>query len=203
MTDKPLTVDEYVGRAPAEVRPRLEQLRQAVRNGLPDAEEFVGWGVASYSVGHGRFHLGYGKGFVSIYPGPQAIGRFAAELAPYSTAKGTVRFPLDEDPPLDLVVRIARWCLHDQPATTDPRGTPRERHRMSERVRRALEEAGLMEAYLARPPYQRNDYLGWIERPKREATRRAHLAQMLDELERGDVYMRMPWGRKKESPSVT
>lgn len=50
-----------------------------------------------------------------------------------------------------------------------------------------------MDAYLARPPYQRNDYLGWIARPKRETTRQAHLDQMLDELARGDVYMKMPW----------
>lgn len=60
-------------------------------------------------------------------------------------------------------------------------------------VREALDAAGLMEAYLARPPYQRNDYLGWIARPKREATLQAHLDQMLDELARGDVYMKMPW----------
>lgn len=197
MTDKPLTVDEYVEHAPDEVRPCLRKLRQAVRDSLPEAEEFVGWGVASYSVGHGRFHLGYGKGFVSIYPGPRAIGHFAAELASYPTAKGTVRFPLDENPPLDLVVRIARWCLYDQPASANPKGAPRERHTMSRQVRRALDEAGLMEAYLSRPPYQRNDYLGWIERPKRETTRQAHLDQMLDELARGDVYMKMPWGRRR------
>ena len=44
-----------------------------------------------------------------------------------------------------------------------------------------------------RPPYQRNDYTSWIERPKREATRQAHLAQMLDELRAGNRYKGMPW----------
>ena len=28
-----------------------------------------------------------------------------------------------------------------------------------------------MEAYQARPPYQRNDYLGWIDRAKRPETK--------------------------------
>lgn len=60
-------------------------------------------------------------------------------------------------------------------------------------VRDALEGRGLIEAYDARPAYQRNDYLGWINRAKREATRMKRLAQMLDELERGDVYMNMAW----------
>ena len=60
-------------------------------------------------------------------------------------------------------------------------------------VRDALRESGLWTAYEARPPYQRNDYLGWIAGAKREATRRKRTAQMLDELARGDVYMKMAW----------
>ena len=58
---------------------------------------------------------------------------------------------------------------------------------------RALNARGLMGVYHARPAYQRNDYLWWIASPKREQTRQKRLAQMLDELARGDVYMRMAW----------
>ncbi len=65
---------------------------------------------------------------------------------------------------------------------------------MPAEVREALEAAGQRAAYDARPPYQRNDYLGWIARAKRPVTRAKRLAQMLDELERGDVYMKMDWG---------
>jgi len=61
-------------------------------------------------------------------------------------------------------------------------------------VRVALDREGLRAAYDARPPYQRNDYLGWIARAKREATREKRLAQMLDELRLGDRYMGMAWG---------
>jgi uncharacterized protein YdeI (YjbR/CyaY-like superfamily) len=60
-------------------------------------------------------------------------------------------------------------------------------------VRAALNERGLMDAYRARPPYQRNDYLGWINRAKREETRQRRLGQMLAELTRGDRYMKMIW----------
>ena len=72
-------------------------------------------------------------------------------------------------------------------------GSPRPRHPMPAFVRAALESSGLTAAYRARPTYQRNDYLGWITRAKREDTRRRRLAQMLDELERGGVYMKMAW----------
>ncbi|HSH04861.1 MAG TPA: YdeI/OmpD-associated family protein, partial [Anaerolineae bacterium] len=38
---------------------------------------------------------------------------------------------------------------------------------------------------------QQNDYLGWINRAKRPATKQKRLNQMLDELEQGGVYMKM------------
>jgi len=60
-------------------------------------------------------------------------------------------------------------------------------------IREALEARGLMNAYLARPPYQRNDYMGWITCAKLETTREKRLQQKLDELEQGGVYMRMKW----------
>ena len=59
-------------------------------------------------------------------------------------------------------------------------------------VREALVDRELLTAYEARPPYQRNDYLAWIARAKRPETRERRLAQMLDELARGDLYMKMP-----------
>lgn len=66
---------------------------------------------------------------------------------------------------------------------------------MPDWVREALEVHGLLAAYRERPPYQQNDYLSWIARAKRPATKQKRLDQMLDELERGDVYMKMRWGK--------
>lgn len=63
-------------------------------------------------------------------------------------------------------------------------------------VEEALMERGLLEAYRARPPYQRNDYLWWINDAKREGTKQKRLQQMLDELTRGDAYMGMPYQAK-------
>lgn len=60
-------------------------------------------------------------------------------------------------------------------------------------VRDALTAAGVMPAYRARPAYQQNDYIGWITRAKLPATRHKRLAQMLDELKSGGVYMHMKW----------
>lgn len=69
----------------------------------------------------------------------------------------------------------------------------RARNDMPAYVRDALDEHGLMDAYKARPPYQRNDYLGWIGRAKLDATRKKRLDQMLEELKGGRKYMNMAW----------
>jgi hypothetical protein len=60
-------------------------------------------------------------------------------------------------------------------------------------VRRALTEHALMRKYRERPSYPRNDYLGWSAGAKRTETKNKRLAQMLEELERGDRYMKMRW----------
>jgi len=55
---------------------------------------------------------------------------------------------------------------------------------------------GLMDAYRARPDYQQNDYIGWITRARRGETCEKRLIQMLDELARGDTYMKMDYHPK-------
>lgn len=69
---------------------------------------------------------------------------------------------------------------------------------MSKDIRTALMDSKLMERYLSRPPYQRNDYLGWIARAVRSETKAKRLEQMLTELRQGGVYMRMKWNRENE-----
>ena len=78
-------------------------------------------------------------------------------------------------------------------ADVDTSRMTREIHDMPDDVRAALEGRGLMHAYRERPPYQQNDYVGWISRSKLPATRAKRLAQMLDELAAGGVYMHMKW----------
>ena len=66
-------------------------------------------------------------------------------------------------------------------------------HAMPDFVQQALVEKQLMDAYRSRPPYQQNDYLSWITRAKLDFTRQKRLGIMLQELERGTGYMKMPW----------
>ena len=60
-------------------------------------------------------------------------------------------------------------------------------------VKAALNARKLFDAYVARPAYQKTDYLVWIEKAPLMTGKRKRLDQMLDELEKGNVYMGEPW----------
>ena len=65
----------------------------------------------------------------------------------------------------------------------------RERHHMPNDIAEALKSSGLRADYNARPAYQRNDYIGWVNRAKTSETRIKRLEQMLTELAQGGIYM--------------
>jgi uncharacterized protein YdeI (YjbR/CyaY-like superfamily) len=67
---------------------------------------------------------------------------------------------------------------------------------MPDFVRQALLKNKIMDAYLARPPYQQNDYVGWINHAVKDETKQKRLNQMIDELKKGDVYMKMAYKPK-------
>ena len=69
----------------------------------------------------------------------------------------------------------------------------RPRYPMPVFVKNALEKNKLMDDYSSRPPYQQNDYIGWITHAKLKETQQKRLNQILDELKRGDKYMNMDW----------
>ena len=62
---------------------------------------------------------------------------------------------------------------------------------MPDDVMEVLKSEKVLADFEARPAYQRNDYVGWITRAARDETRQKRIAQMIDELHKGGVYMKM------------
>ena len=79
---------------------------------------------------------------------------------------------------------------------TDTSRLKRKINPMPQDVEERLIRGNLMDAYRKRPPYQQNDYLGWILKAKRPETREKRIAQMLEELRNGDKYMGMNYRAK-------
>jgi uncharacterized protein YdhG (YjbR/CyaY superfamily) len=105
----PNSVDEYIGAQPEAVRPKLEQVRAAIRRAVPEAVEGIGYRMPGYKL-HGKAML-YFAGFKQHYSLFAASGTFFAalqdELAGFELRKGTVHFPLSKPVPVKLISRIA------------------------------------------------------------------------------------------------
>lgn len=56
-------------------------------------------------------------------------------------------------------------------------------------VKQGLKKRGLLENYNKRPEYQQNGYLDWINEVQIREIKLKRLAQMLEELEKGGIYM--------------
>jgi len=68
---------------------------------------------------------------------------------------------------------------------------------MPKEVEERLIRENLMDAYRKRPPYQQNDYLGWILKAKRPETKERRIARMIEELRNGEKYMGMDYRAQK------
>ena len=91
----PKSVDEYIAAQPEALRPKLEQVRAAIRRAVPEAVEGIGYRMPGYKL-HGKPML-YFAGFKEHYSLFAASGTFFAaledELRGYELRKGTVQFP--------------------------------------------------------------------------------------------------------------
>src|SRR5450755_42203 len=108
--DVPKSVDEYIAAQPEAMRPKLEQVRAAIRRAVPEAMEGIGYRMPGYKL-HGKPML-YFAGFKEHYSLFAASGSFFAavadELRGYELRKGTVHFPLSKPVPVKLISRIAK-----------------------------------------------------------------------------------------------
>jgi uncharacterized protein YdhG (YjbR/CyaY superfamily) len=100
----PSSVDEYIASQPADAQPRLSELRAVIREAAPEATEVISYGMPTYTLSGRRVHFGAARHHCALYGTP--IADFADELRAYQTSRGTVRFPLDQPIPAELVRKL-------------------------------------------------------------------------------------------------
>lgn len=108
MAEKFATVEDYLDSLAPAVRSALEEVRATLHDAVPGAEDAISYNIATLKVGERRIvHYAGWKQHISLYPMPDDED-LAEELAPYAAGKGTLRFPLAQPLPHDLVARIAQ-----------------------------------------------------------------------------------------------
>jgi len=106
----PTSIDEYIADFQEDIQSLLIQVRSAIKQAAPDAEESIGYGMPAYKT-HGKplVYFAAFKNHIGFYATPTGHAEFAEELSKYKQGKGSVQFPIDKPMPLKLIAQIVEF----------------------------------------------------------------------------------------------
>lgn len=101
--------EEYFSQFDQTIIEKLETIRIAIRNEIPEGEECIKYLMPTFVFqGKNMIHFAAFTNHIGLYPGPEAISFYEKELSNYKTSKGAIQIPLDEEVPLDLIKKIVQ-----------------------------------------------------------------------------------------------
>jgi uncharacterized protein YdhG (YjbR/CyaY superfamily) len=111
------SIDEYINTFPKEIQEILENLRQIIKTTAPKAEETISYKIPTFKLNGNLVHFAAFKNHIGFYPTPSGIEKFKKELSTFETSKGTIKFPLDQPIPFDLVKKIVEFRVRENSST--------------------------------------------------------------------------------------
>jgi uncharacterized protein YdhG (YjbR/CyaY superfamily) len=108
------SVDQYIGTFPQDVQKTLEEIRNTIKAIVPDAKEKISYQIPCFELnGRNLIHFAGWNRHISMYPVSAGDEAFEKKIARYVAGKGTLKFPLDEPIPLELIEEVVRFRLAD------------------------------------------------------------------------------------------
>ncbi len=106
------TVQEYLDSFPDDVGDVLRRVQDRIRAAAPGADEVISYGIPTLRLeGRSLIHFAGWKEHVSIYPVPDDVSILEPEIDRYVAGRGTLRFPLSEPMPLELIEKVAHLLV--------------------------------------------------------------------------------------------
>jgi len=106
----PRTVDEYIADFPDEVQEILQKIRMAIKKAVPEAKEKISYKMPTFTLkGDGLICFAGYKKHVGIYGAPIRHAEFKEALSAYASGRSTVKFPLDQPIPFDVIRKIVKF----------------------------------------------------------------------------------------------
>jgi len=127
----PASIDDYISGFPPAVQATLQQVRQAVHNAAPDAQEAISYRIPAFRLNGVLVYFAAFQKHVGFYPPARGDARLERAVSPYAGEKGNLRFPIDQPMPLALIERITRLRVKQNLARPAAR-----RHKAATEVRR-------------------------------------------------------------------
>ena len=103
-------IDEYLETLPEDAQVVLQQVRQALLEGVPDGIEGISYQIPIVKRDGPVFFFAAWQKHYSIYPvTPSLLEQFGAELKAFDVAKGTIRFSYAMPVPVRLITSMAKF----------------------------------------------------------------------------------------------
>ena len=100
------SIDQYIRSFPASTQKLLKELRAIIREAAPAASEKISYQMPAFFQNGNLVHFAAYESHIGLYGGLSAIRAFESELVNYKSGKGTIRFPVDQPIPVELVRKI-------------------------------------------------------------------------------------------------
>lgn len=113
---KPTNFDEYIADYAPEVQETLKQIRETIRRAAPGATEVFTYNIPGFKLHGNLLHFAAYPHHIGLYPTPAGDEAFQQEIAGMRSGKSTVRLPLDQPIPHDLIARITRFRVQENMA---------------------------------------------------------------------------------------
>lgn len=103
------SVDEYIESFPADVQVILQEVRAAIRAVVPGVGERISYQLPTITMdGKALMYFSGWRKHIAVYPIPPVDDELGAEIEPYRSGKGTLKFPLSQPIPYELITRLAQ-----------------------------------------------------------------------------------------------
>ncbi len=112
--NKVSNIDDYISKFPKQTKDILEEIRTIVNVMVPDAEEFISYGIPTFRLnGKNLVHFAGYEHHIGFYPTSTGIDAFRSEISKFKHAKGSVQFPLDDPIPYELIRKMVRFRIEE------------------------------------------------------------------------------------------
>jgi len=106
-------VEKYNQNQAKRIQPKLELIRQAIREVAPEVEEVISYNMPAFKQNKVLVYYAVNKNHIGFYPTPSPILHFQKELKPYKTSKAAIQFPLNQPLPVDLIQKIVKFRIKE------------------------------------------------------------------------------------------
>ena len=103
------TIDEYIATFPDDVQALLQAVRATIHAAAPDAVELISYGMPAFAQEGNLVYFAALKNHIGLYPTSSGIAAFQQEISAYESSKGAVKFPKDQQLPLELITKIVQF----------------------------------------------------------------------------------------------